>query len=98
MSWIVERVSELWGGDACWEIDNGVHPHEDHILKLDIAKARDRLDWSPKIGLNQALEWVVEWYKAYQEQHEMQKITEAQIARYESLAISRRSSCREPFV
>ena len=86
VSWIVERVSELWGDGACWEMDKGAHPHEDHILKLDIAKARSRLDWSPKIGLNKALEWVVEWYKAYQEQKDLRKITEAQIARYESLS------------
>lgn len=89
VSWIVERVSELWGDGACWEMDEGAHPHEDHILKLDIAKARGRLNWSPKMRLHKALEWVVEWYKTYQEQKDLREITAAQIARYESLCWAR---------
>lgn len=85
VSWIVERLSELWGGDAGWEADRDVHPHEDHTLKLDISKARRRLGWSPQIQLTTTLMWVVEWYRAYQERQDMRNVTEAQIARYQSL-------------
>ncbi len=63
--WIVDRVSTLWGGDAQYEMDNGPHPHEAGLLKLDCSKARSLLGWAPRLNLGQALEWTVDWYKAY---------------------------------
>jgi CDP-glucose 4,6-dehydratase len=83
VSWIVDRLVSMWGDDACWETDKEVYSHEDQILKLDIAKARSKLGWSPKLRLEQALEWVVEWYKAYQARKDMHELTLAQITRYE---------------
>ncbi len=85
VSWIVENISRLWGDGARWEVDQGMHPHEAHILKLDTSKARSKLGWSPRTGLPIALEWVVEWYKAYREEKDILEITRAQIARYEKL-------------
>lgn len=86
VSWVVERLATMWGAGASWETDKRVHPHEDRILKLDIAKTRSLLGWSPKLRLGQALEWVVEWYKAYNEKKALRELTLAQIARYDSLA------------
>ncbi len=85
VSWIVDRLAGMLGDDMHWELDKEVHPHEDRILKLDIAKARSRLGWSPKLRLDQALEWVVEWYKAYRAKKDIRELTLAQIARYEVL-------------
>ena len=85
VSWIVQNISTLWGDDARWEMDEGMHPHETQLLKLDISKARSRLGWSPKVRLTRAIEWAVEWYKAYQEKKDPREITHAQIARYENL-------------
>jgi len=85
VAWMVENISRLWGNSARWELDTGTHPYEAHMLKLDISKARSRLGWSPKLRLASALEWVVEWYKAYQEGKDLRAITDAQIARYENL-------------
>ena len=92
VSWIVENLSTLWGNDAAWETDQGVYPREAHILKLDTSKARNRLEWSPKMRLTVALEWVVEWYKEYQHHGDLRAITEAQIERYERLP-ARPCSC-----
>ncbi len=88
VSWIVQSISRLWGNGVGWEVDEENHPHEAHILKLDISKARSRLRWSPKMRLTQAIEWVVEWYKAYQEKKDLRQVTQAQIARYENLPAS----------
>jgi len=85
VSWIVDHLAGMLGDDMHWELDKEVHPHEDRILKLDIAKARSRLGWSPKLRLDQALEWVVEWYKAYRAKKDIRELTLAQIARYEVL-------------
>jgi CDP-glucose 4,6-dehydratase len=85
VSCIVRDISALWGNGASWKMDQRVHPHEEQILKLDISKARSRLGWSPRMCLSLALEWVVEWYKAYQEKKDMRATTHAQIERYETL-------------
>lgn len=82
VSSIVEYLANLWGGDARWELDPAQHPHEDHLLKLDCSKARSLLGWSPILPLPTALEWVVEWYRGYQQEKDMRQLTEAQIMRY----------------
>ena len=86
VSWIVENISTLWGNGACWETDQGMHPHEADTLKLDISKAKSRLGWSPRMRLARAIEWVVNWYKAYQEGKDVRLITNAQIEQYENLS------------
>jgi CDP-glucose 4,6-dehydratase len=89
VSWMVGRLVNMWGDSAYWEEDKKVHPHEDKILKLDITKARSRLHWSPRLHLEEALGWTVEWYKAYQKKKDLCNLTLAQIARYESLLAQR---------
>ena len=99
VSWIVERISTMWGEGARWEIDEGSHPHEAHLLKLDISKARSRLAWSPCLRLKEAIPWIVEWYRAHREGQDLRVVTLDQIERYESLqgsvdlAEDRGSSC-----
>jgi CDP-glucose 4,6-dehydratase len=85
VSWIVENLSKLWDEGACWEVDRSIHPPEAKSLKLDSSRAKDYLAWSPKLRLSQALEWVVEWYKAYHKGEDVQKITKSQISKYEDL-------------
>jgi CDP-glucose 4,6-dehydratase len=85
VSWIVERISTMWGEGARWETDGGAHPHEAHLLRLDISKARSRLEWSPRLRLEEAIPWIVEWYRAYREGRDLRAVTMAQIERYENL-------------
>jgi len=88
VSRIVQGISTLWGSGASWETDQGTHPHEAHLLKLDISKARSKLGWSPRMRLPSTLEWVVEWYKSCQEKKDLREVTQTQIARYQDLATS----------
>lgn len=81
--WLVERLAALWGKGADWESDGELHPHEAHYLKLDCAKARVGLGWTPRWDLNRALRETVAWYQAYQADAEMQATTLAQIVRFE---------------
>jgi CDP-glucose 4,6-dehydratase len=88
VQWIVETVLRLWtpdheGKEAHWELDLARHPHESRYLKLDCSKARALLGWQPKLDLRTALEWVVEWYRAFQQAENMRALTEKQIARFE---------------
>jgi len=85
VSWVVERLVSLWGENARWEVDSAQHPHEATYLKLDCSKAKSLLGWSPKLRLSTTLEWIVEWYQGYQQNQNMRRLTEAQIARYEKM-------------
>lgn len=86
VSWIADRLVRLWGSDASWHQDEGVHPHEDHFLMLDASKARFWLNWHPVVPLSQALDWIVEWYRGFHSGVDLRRLTCAQIERYDALA------------
>lgn len=43
--------------------DASPQPHEAKLLALDITKAKEKLGWTPRLGLDEALRWAGEWYK-----------------------------------
>jgi len=79
---VMERVVKLWGDALRWERDQGTHPHEAQLLRLDSSKARARLGWRPVLGLEDALAWTVEWYKGFLRREDMRRMSQQQIARY----------------
>lgn len=85
VSWITEKLTELWGEGSSWQLDTKVNPHEATYLKLDCSKAKSRLKWSPKLNLAMTLDWIVEWYRGYIREENMQQMTMTQIQRYEAL-------------
>jgi CDP-glucose 4,6-dehydratase len=84
VAWIVENLATKWGEGARWEADAGEHPHEAHFLKLDSSKARAKLGWAPRLRLDEALEWVVEWFREHRAAGDIRKKTEQQIERYQA--------------
>lgn len=84
VQWIVEQLTSMWGDDATWIQDNGKHPHEANYLKLDISKVKSQLDWKPVWNLDQALEKIVDWHKAWLAGSDMQTLCQQQIATYQS--------------
>jgi len=65
VQWIVEKLASQWGDGACWDFDTYLHHHEAHFLKLDCSKAKARLDWWPRWGLEHTLHRTVNWYRAW---------------------------------
>jgi len=84
VQWIVEGLTQSWGDDASWVLDEGDHPHEAHYLKLDCSKARARLNWVPNWHLDETLGKIVEWQKKYQQGSNMKQVTLKQIADYQT--------------
>jgi len=82
VQWIVEKLTQTWGEGASWIVDGGEHPHEAHYLKLDCSKAKSRLDWHPRWNLEEALEAIVEWQRAYQDGKAIKSVTLEQIQQY----------------
>lgn len=83
VAWIADSILDIWGEGSKWEADNSPQPHEAQYLKLDSSKARGRLGWKPKSLINEGLKWTVDWYKAYQNKHDMHEYTIDQIINYE---------------
>lgn len=87
VAWIVNQLVELWGKGARWEQDSGYHPHEAHYLKLDCAKAKARLGWTPRWSLEQSLRATVDWHRSYQRGTNVRAITLAQIKQFQESSV-----------
>ena len=85
VSVLADEAVRLWGDGASWVHDTDSHPRESHFLKLDASKAKACLGWYPALPLNQALVWIVEWYRALTAGDDLQRLTRMQIERYEAL-------------
>ncbi|MDB5484051.1 MAG: rfbG [Caulobacteraceae bacterium] len=87
VGWIADRLAALWGEGAAWETTGEPQPHEAHYLRLDCAKARQRLDWKPVWALDEALRRTVAWRRALDGGVDMAEFTLQQIrARQGALA------------
>lgn len=86
VSWIVDELARRWGDGASSTIDDRTHAHEANHLKLDCSKARQTLGWRPKLPLDAALGWIVEWHRAHAAGADMRAVTLEQISRYQRLS------------
>ena len=82
---IVEKISNLWGGNLSWSIDQDENPHEATILNLDCSKAFDKLHWSSKWNLDQTLLKIVEWYKEEMKETKCNELCLSQIEEYTNI-------------
>ncbi len=51
-------------------------------LKLDSSMARTHLGWRSMVSVETALDWTVEWYRAYLRQEDMRSMTLQHIGRF----------------
>lgn len=86
VAWVVDYLSRQLDG-LLWEHDAGPHPHETRCLRLDISKARQHLDWSPRWSLSEALDMVIEWHESLRRGEVMREVSLMQIDRYQSAGL-----------
>ncbi len=67
VAWVAARLAATWGDGARCEqaVTAAPQPHEARYLKLDCSAAKAELSWRPTLSLGEALDWTVDWYKAY---------------------------------
>lgn len=82
VSWVADYILNIWNSELKWTHDSSKQPHEATYLKLDCSKAKSKLGWQPKWGLQTGLEETVSWYKAYQMKQNLREITLNQIQRF----------------
>jgi len=81
VDWILNRMTSKWPGSS-WELDQVPNPHEANFLKLDISKAISRLNWKPVWSLDQSLDKIITWHKAWLNDENMQDVCLAEIEEY----------------
>jgi CDP-glucose 4,6-dehydratase len=81
---LVERVFDA-AGKGSWELEERVQPHESPVLRLDAGLAARALGWRPRLDLDQAVAWTLEWWRAEEEAADLAALAHAQIDRYEAL-------------
>ena len=84
VKWMVEHLCQAWGDGATWEMQPGDHPHEAQFLKLDISKARQRLNWTPRWSLQTALGQIIQWHQSWLAGNDMQDMCLQQIQSYQT--------------
>jgi CDP-glucose 4,6-dehydratase len=81
VSWVVQRLAELWRGELGWRLDERQNPPEAGHLALDSSAAERLLGWEPACGLEDALALVVDWHRAHDSGETMRDVSFGQIAR-----------------
>jgi CDP-glucose 4,6-dehydratase len=83
--WIVRQIAALWP-QLDWVEEPQANPerlHEARYLKLDSSRARSRLGWQPRWGLQEGLEATVAWYRALRAGEDMRAATVSQIEAFQ---------------
>ncbi len=82
VGWIVKKMADLWSQYASWHADEATQLHEANELKLDISKAKQRLNWAPRWSLEFALQSIVEWHYVWLNHNSAYHQALQQIERY----------------
>jgi CDP-glucose 4,6-dehydratase len=86
---VVRRAVELWGKEARWQAVAAPNPRETMELRLDAARAKDRLRWRARLDFGQALSWTIDWYRRWQSGADAGSLCCLEIERYLALADDR---------
>lgn len=80
---LVETAIQCWGSGTWEDKSDSNQPHEAGLLKLDISKAQQQLEWDPKLDSKKAIEWTISWYR--QSKEKQRDYTFSQIKAFEAL-------------
>ena len=82
VSWILEKIKENWREQISWNPLSSDDLHEENYLGLDCSKAQSRLNYKPRLSLEQAIKLTTDWYKAYEQNKDVRVVTETQIEEF----------------
>jgi CDP-glucose 4,6-dehydratase len=85
VAWILKRALSLFGGQETWVEQPDPLLPEAAMLRLDSSKAHERLKWRSRLDIETALEWTVDWYRAWQGGVDVRASSLEQIRNYAQL-------------
>lgn len=62
---VSSKVIEHYGSGELNDLSTPNALHEARLLSLDISKAKFKLQWEPRLNLNQTVAFTTDWYKRY---------------------------------
>jgi CDP-glucose 4,6-dehydratase len=89
VGWIADRIVEQWGDGATWCHNPGDAAHETTSLKVDASRARMRLGWAPRLSLQHALCWTIEWHRRLTDGEPALALMDEQLSRYGAMGRTR---------
>jgi CDP-glucose 4,6-dehydratase len=60
---LLELALKSWGSGNWKDTSDPNQLHEANLLKLDISKAKEKLQWLPKLNATSTINWTMDWYK-----------------------------------
>jgi len=79
---LARQMVTCWGAGEIEVAQDAQAPHESTLLHLAIDKARDLLQWKPRLDFSQTVEWTTAWYKTLFEGGNVQALTSQQIYQF----------------
>lgn len=85
---LIQKAIHVWGKGNYRVVSNNEAVHEAGLLRLDIAKAAQLLQWQPKYNAHKAIEETINWYKQFEkEPSTIASFTLKQIEAYQQLML-----------
>jgi CDP-glucose 4,6-dehydratase len=66
---VASKVIENYGSGELNDLSDPNALHEANLLTLDITKAKVKLNWEPRLNLNQTIAFTTDWYKRYKSEN-----------------------------
>ena len=87
VEWLISKFDkEYCGGNNFKILLNDNLPHEANYLRLDCSKSIKKLDWSPKLNVEECILLTSNWYKNfYKKDKDMYAFSVEQIKQFESI-------------
>jgi CDP-glucose 4,6-dehydratase len=90
---LLHDLSRYWDfdhSDQAYVVTDNIPFHEAGLLKLNCDKALFKLKWESNLSYPECIEFVSEWYyKFYDEEPDMYRVTTSQIAQYHQYAVNK---------
>lgn len=82
VSAMVARLQLGFGVQAGWKQNRGVLSKEVRMLRLSSARATASLGWRNLLDAETAIDWTVNWYRAFSDRRDIRSTTLGQIAKF----------------
>ncbi len=79
---LADLFCAAWGDGASWLDRSDGGPHEANFLRLNCDKVKKTFGWQPRLHVDEAVGWTVEWTKAWLTGADMASVTDEQIRRF----------------
>lgn len=85
VKWVINYINSLLDHPIRVKYEKMLKSHEATLLKLDCAKAKNKLGWYPRWDIKRGIEETIRWYEAYQRNPNMRDFSISQITDFMAL-------------